>query len=85
MRAANYLHDGSAGKGTKSVTFRPSLPVSGTYEVSMWWPTQQTAYAWASNAPVDIASGTGLVTVVVSGAVVKVYDADVAGITTTAY
>ena len=64
--AGNYFHDGNAGKGTKSVTFRPNLPVSGTYEVSMWWPTQQTAYAWASNAPVDIASGTGMVTVAVN-------------------
>jgi hypothetical protein len=63
--AANYLHDGNAGKGTKSATFRPNLPVGGTYEVSMWWPAQ-TSYAWASNAPVDILSSSGTNTLLVN-------------------
>jgi hypothetical protein len=62
---ANYLHDGNAGKGTKSATFRPNLPVGGTYAVYMWWPPQLPAYPWASNAPVDIVSGTGTNTVLV--------------------
>ncbi|MBB6637696.1 polysaccharide lyase family 8 super-sandwich domain-containing protein [Cohnella thailandensis] len=35
---ADYLHDGNAGKGTKSVTFTPELPISGTYEVYLMWP-----------------------------------------------
>jgi hypothetical protein len=56
---ANYLHDGNAGKGTKSVTFRPNLPVSGSYEVYLWWPTQQATYPWASAVPVDIKDAAG--------------------------
>lgn len=62
----NYFHDGSAGKGTKSVTFRPNLPVSGQYAVYLWWPAQQAAYAWANNVPVDIVSSTGTNTVMVN-------------------
>jgi len=30
-----YLHDMKAGKGTKSVTFTPTLPTSGWYEVRL--------------------------------------------------
>lgn len=30
-----YLHDMKAGKGTKSVTFTPTLPASGWYEVRL--------------------------------------------------
>src|SRR5436190_11989359 len=30
-----YLHDMKAGKGTKSVTFTPTLPKSGWYEVRL--------------------------------------------------
>jgi len=30
-----YLHDMKAGKGTKSVTFTPSLPAAGWYEVRL--------------------------------------------------
>ncbi|MDG0808302.1 polysaccharide lyase beta-sandwich domain-containing protein [Cohnella rhizosphaerae] len=35
---ANYLHDDNAGKGTKSVTFTPNLPIAGSYEVYLMWP-----------------------------------------------
>ena len=58
----NYLHDGNAGKGTKSVRFTPNLPTNGTYEVYLRW----TAHAnRASNVPVDIihAAGTNTVTI----------------------
>lgn len=35
---ANYLHDDNTGKGTKSVTFTPNLPIAGSYEVYLMWP-----------------------------------------------
>ncbi|WP_405115603.1 polysaccharide lyase family 8 super-sandwich domain-containing protein [Paenibacillus sp. FSL K6-1217] len=34
----NYLHDDNSGKGSKSVTFTPDLPVTATYSVYMMWP-----------------------------------------------
>nr|MDA3872536.1 hypothetical protein [Kiritimatiellia bacterium] len=49
--AANYLHDNQRGKGLKSVTFTPNLPVSGTYEVSMYWSADEHR---AHNVPVDV-------------------------------
>lgn len=34
---SNYLHDGSNGKGSKSVTFAPDLTHTGMYDVFMRW------------------------------------------------
>ncbi|KKL86189.1 hypothetical protein LCGC14_1947220, partial [marine sediment metagenome] len=48
---SNYKHDGNSGQGTKSVTFTPNLPVSGTWQVSMNWTA---AASRATNVPVDI-------------------------------
>jgi hypothetical protein len=42
------------------------LASSGTYDVYLWWPTQQAAYAWASNAPVDIVGSSGSSAVLVN-------------------
>ncbi|THF84587.1 golvesin C-terminal-like domain-containing protein [Cohnella fermenti] len=67
---ANYLHDANTGKGTKSVTFTPELPISGTYEVYMMWPEHfnredavqvDIAYSGAtSTVPVDQRSNGGV-------------------------
>src|SRR5688572_2197130 len=47
----NYAHDGNTGKGTKSFTFKPSVPEAGSYQVYLRW-TSGTGRA--SNVPVDI-------------------------------
>lgn len=58
----NYLHDGNTGKGTKSVTYTPSLSVTGTYNVYMMWPAHANR---ATNVPVEIvhAGTTNTVTI----------------------
>ena len=61
--SGNYLHDGNADKGTKSVTFRPTLPTGGVYAVSIWHTTQAN---YATDVPVDIVSAEGTRTVVVN-------------------
>ena len=47
----NYLHDGNAGKGQKSVTFRPVLTNAGSYEVFLRWTSSGNR---ATNIPVTI-------------------------------
>ena len=59
---ANYLHDGNADKGTKSVTFTPDVPVSGVYEVYLYWSSNANR---ATNTPIDVAHVSGTTTVVV--------------------
>ena len=39
----DYWHDGNTAKGTKWITYRPTLPVSGSYEVDAWWVATPTA------------------------------------------
>ena len=58
----DYWHDGSTGKGTKSVSYTPTLPTNGTYEVYAWWVESSNR---ATNTPYDIfhASGTNRVLV----------------------
>lgn len=46
-----YRHDGNTGKGTKSVTFTPNLPVEGEWTVSLYWNAFSDR---ASNVPVDV-------------------------------
>lgn len=48
----DYLHDGNTGKGAKSVTFTPTLPVAGSYEVFARWTAGSNR---ASNTPIAIA------------------------------
>ncbi len=57
---ANYLHDKNTGKGSKSVTFTPTLTQDGEYEVYLWWPE---ADMWATNVPVDVMHDGGTSTV----------------------
>jgi hyaluronate lyase len=53
---ANYLTDTNSGKGSKTVTFTPSIPVTGTYEVYMRW----AAAAGRSNSvPVTVTHAGG--------------------------
>jgi hypothetical protein len=56
----NYLHDGNTGKGTKSVTFTPNLPVSGQYQVAIRYTAGTNR---ATTVPVDITSTLGTNTV----------------------
>lgn len=59
---SDYLHDGDAGKGTKSVTFAPQIPAAGKYPVYLRWTADANR---ASNVPVTIthSGGTSAVTV----------------------
>ncbi len=58
---SDYLHDGLAGKGAKSVTYAPALQ-AGVYAVSIRYPAATNHDA---NVPVDIAhaQGTDYVTI----------------------
>ena len=52
----DYLSDGNAGKGTKSVKYTPNLPTTGVYQVLVRYTSGSTR---ASNVPIDIVhSGT---------------------------
>lgn len=53
----NYLHDGNAGKGTKSVRFTPNLPAAGEYQVFARWVADTSR---ASNVPIDITFADGV-------------------------
>jgi hypothetical protein len=59
---ANYLHDQNTGKGSKSVTFTPTIPTPGSYGVYLYWNASDDR---ANNVPIDIqhAGGTSTVTV----------------------
>lgn len=59
---ADYWHDGASGKGTKWVSYTPTLPTNGTYEVYAWWVENPNR---ATNTPYDIihAAGTNRVLV----------------------
>lgn len=59
---SNYLHDGAAGKGSKSALFHTTLGAAGDYEVYLRWTSSSNR---AANVPVDItwSGGTDAVTV----------------------
>jgi hypothetical protein len=46
-----YWHDGNSGKGSKQISFIPSITEAGDYEVYLWWPASPS---YASNVPVDV-------------------------------
>ena len=50
-----YWTDGNAGKGSKYITFTPTLPTSGQYQVYAWWVASGAAFRDA-HIPVDIIS-----------------------------
>lgn len=54
----NYLTDGNAGKGSKSITFTPDLPRTGHYNVFVRWTAGPNR---ATNTPVTIQGATGTI------------------------
>jgi hypothetical protein len=60
---ADYWQDDNTGKGTKSVTFTPTIPAAGNYAVYMMWSAYPNR---ATNVPVDITSASGTTTVTVN-------------------
>jgi len=59
----NYLQDGNAGKGTKSVQYVPNIVTGGTYQVYV----RHTAHPnRATNVPIDITHGGVTTTVTVN-------------------
>jgi hypothetical protein len=48
-----YWTDGNSGKGAKWVSYTPTLPASGTYQVYAWWVASSPAYRDA-HVPIDI-------------------------------
>lgn len=59
----DYFHDNSAGKGTKWVSYTPTLPTNGTYEVYAWWVEASNR---ATNTPYLIVHPGGTNTVLVN-------------------
>ena len=57
---ADFLHDGGAGKGSRSVTFTPNLPCDGTYQVYTRWTAASDR---AINVPYTIVHANGSQTV----------------------
>lgn len=62
FHASDYLSDSNTGKGTKQITFRPTLPGAGLYRVYMRYTHSSNR---ATNVPVDIVheGGTNTFTV----------------------
>lgn len=59
--AHNYVSDGNSGKGTKSITFTPELPVGGNYEVFTRWTSGAAPdTSRAANVPIDILTANGI-------------------------
>lgn len=58
FQGSNFLNDGATGSG-KSVTFTPTIPISGLHQVFVRWP-QGSGTTRATNIPIDVihASGT---------------------------
>ncbi len=51
-----YLHDGNEGKGEKTLTFAPELPVDGEYEVRISFSAAESR---AKDVPITIFSASG--------------------------
>lgn len=58
-----YLDDGRENRGAKSVAFTPRLPVSGEYNVYIWYPVSST---FADDTPVDVRHASGTNTFIVN-------------------
>ncbi len=59
---AGYLHDENTGKGEKTLTFHPTLPATGKYDV---WLAYSHGTSRANNVPVTIFSADGEKTIAV--------------------
>lgn len=53
----SYKHDDGTNKGTQKARFRPSIPTTGSYAVSMWFPSSTFH---SSSVPVTIKHAGGL-------------------------
>lgn len=60
----NYITDGNTNKGNMSVTFTPTLPSNGTYDVYFRWVGNETGRD--THVPVDIVASDGTHTVYVN-------------------
>ncbi len=49
-------HDGNSGKGTKSVSFTPTITSPGQYEVYVWWTSHSNR---ATNTPITVYHANG--------------------------
>jgi len=58
----NYINDGNTAKGTKSVSFKPPITISGNYEVYARWTAGTNR---ATNVPIDIVKSDGTASTVV--------------------
>lgn len=58
----NYVHDDNSGKGSKSITYTPELPVTATYSVYMMWPEH---FNRSTAIPIEVvhAGGTATLTI----------------------
>jgi lysophospholipase L1-like esterase len=54
---SDYLHDGDAGKGSKSALFTPAFPATGAYAVSVNWTAAPNR---ATNTPIDVIHAGGI-------------------------
>ncbi len=61
-KKTGYLHNGNSGQGDKSVTFKPTIPASGVYQVYLFWNANEFR---ASNVPVRIVHANGEDTILV--------------------
>lgn len=61
----NYLHDGNAGKGTRTVRYTPNLPETAQYRVYARWTSSSNR---ATNVPIDVQHAGGTSTVIVNQA-----------------
>jgi len=52
----DYWHDGNNGKGNKWISYTPTLPTNGTYEVDAWWVSNPNR---ANNTPYYIVHAAG--------------------------
>jgi hypothetical protein len=59
----DYWHDGNTTKGDKWITYRPTLPTNGTYEVDAWWVSNPNR---ANNTPYYILHAAGTTRVLVN-------------------
>jgi lysophospholipase L1-like esterase len=58
-QGSNYLHDGNAGKGSRSVRFAPPFTAAGNYPLYLRWTS---ATDRATNVPVEVLDGNGVTT-----------------------
>lgn len=53
---ANYINDGNAGKGSRSVRFNPAVPFAGTFPLYLRWTADTNR---ATNVPVTVSYAGG--------------------------